>query len=333
MKIAVLGTGSIGLRHLGLLRTIDGARPIAIPIRASRRSELRALGYETAEDLAAAAALGASLCLVATDTGRHETDSREALQRGFDLLVEKPVATDAEAALRVLERARALQRRVFVGCVVRFSESLKTFRQRLADVGEAHAVRIECQSYLPSWRPDRPHQNSYSARAEEGGVLRDLIHEIDYAGWIFGWPVALSARLRNTGRLGIAAEEMAELMWETPAGASVSVALDYLTQPPRRRMRVSGSRGTIEWDGMEQTVTVDFPGGSRTTVPSSQTRDAMIREELLAWLNARHGVVDERLATAEEGLRALAVCDAARQASDAHREATVEERWPVPLSA
>ncbi len=37
------------------------------------------------------------------------------------------------------------------------------------------------QSWLPDWRPDRDYRESYSARLDEGGVLRDLVHEIDYA--------------------------------------------------------------------------------------------------------------------------------------------------------
>ena len=110
-------------------------------------------------------------------------------------------------------------------------------RDLLPQIGAVHAVRVECQSYLPDWRPGSDYRESYSARADEGGVLRDLIHEIDYATWLFGWPVAVTARYGNTGRLGIAAEEWAELAWEAPADVEVSMRLDYLTRPPRRVMR------------------------------------------------------------------------------------------------
>ena len=322
--VAVIGTGSIGMRHLDLLRTIQGVQPIAVPTRPSRLGELDALGYATAKDLKAAAQQGARLCIVATDTGRHDSDSLAALEHGMDVLVEKPMAADAHAASRMLERAHALRRRVFVGCVLRFSESLSLFRRLLPAVGSLHSVRIECQSYLPDWRPHRAYRDSYSASVEQGGALRDLIHEIDYAGWIFGWPQALHARVKNLGRLGIAAEEVAELTWETPTGCVVSIALDYLSRSACRRMQACGSHGTIEWDGMADGVTLRAEGVATKQWRSSQTRDEMFLLQAEAFVNAAcGGSKDLRLACGEDGVRALAVCDAARRSEASRREEVV----------
>lgn len=321
--VAVIGTGSIGMRHLETLRALEGIRPIAIPRRAQRLTELRNLGFAAAKDLDEAVAVGATVCIIATETGQHVEDALAAIRAGLDVLVEKPLATEALAVHKVLEAARAAQCLVFVGCVLRFSESLNMFRARLPQVGRLHAVRIECQSYLPDWRPERPYRDSCSARADEGGVLRDLIHEIDYAGWIFGWPRAVQAQLRNLGRLGIAAEETADLLWETDAGCLVSVSLDYLSQPARRGIRALGEQGTLEWDGVRNTVTCSLVGADAEVISSRQSRDEMFREQAKAFLSAEQGSTDERLATGEDGVRALAVCDAARRASASRREERV----------
>lgn len=322
--IAVLGTGSIGARHLRGLSRLAGVRPIAVPLRSGRRGELRAEGYAVAADLADAVRMGAQRCVIATDTGRHVQDALAALGHGLDVLVEKPLATTAQEAVRLRDRAQATGRRIFVGCVLRFSGSLSAFRAGLDQIGRVHGVQIVCQSYLPDWRPSRPYRRSYSARANEGGVLRDLIHEIDYAGWLFGWPQAVEARLRNSGRLKIEEEEIAQLNWDTPDGASVSVRLDYLTRPPRRRLSAFGEQGTIEWDGITNTVTLALSastGAVQTHV--AQDTDEMFALQARAFLNAGNGVRDVRLATGEEGVRALAVCDAARRASASRREECV----------
>jgi predicted dehydrogenase len=323
-RVAVVGCGSIGSRHLEVLRGLEDLCPIAVPKRPERISELESAGYITARDLDEAVRKGAELCIIATDTGRHVDDGLGAIERGLDILVEKPIAPTAEEAHRLTERASQAGRAVFVGCVLRFSESLNTFRDLLPKVGQLHSVRIECQSFLPEWRPNRPYQQSYSADPREGGVLLDLIHEIDYGGWLFGWPRAVQGRLMNRGRLGIASDEVAELSWETPEGCVLSMNLDYLTRPAHRRIRACGDKGTIQWDAIAGTVTLIGAGSPIEEIGSSQTRNEMISAQTRAFVGTCRGEPDARLATGEDGVRALAVCDAARRSSRSRREECVE---------
>jgi predicted dehydrogenase len=245
------------------------------------------------------------------------------MESGVDILVEKPLAVDCGEARQLCLQAKSRGRQAYVGCVLRFSESLNRFRDLLGKLGRLHSVRIECRSYLPDWRPDRAYRDSYSARAAEGGVLRDLVHEIDYAGWVFGWPAAVQAWARNMGRLGIGSEEVAELLWETPAGSILSVNLDYLSRPPSRFVRASGELGTLEWDGICGKVGLALVDNEEQMFSSAQTPDEMLLAEDAAFLEACLGSPDPRLASCEDGSRALAVCDAARQAARNKREETI----------
>jgi len=323
MAVAVVGTGSAGLQHLQALKALDGVRPIAVPIRAARAQELARAGHHAAADLPEAIRMGARFCIVATDPGRHLDDALAAMAEGMDVLIEKPLAVDAGRARRVVEHARAIGRQAFVGCVLRFSDSLVTFRQWLPSVGRLHMIRVVCQSSLPSWRPARPYRESYSAHADEGGVLRDMIHDIDAAGWLFGWPANVAAMIRNLGRLGIASEELAHLLWETKEGAVVSLTLDYLSRPATRGITAYGERGTVEWNGIAGTVTLACDGAPVREARSAQMREEMFIAQARAFIDARRGALDPRLATADEGMRALAVCDAARAASRARAEVPV----------
>ena len=184
-------------------------------------------------------------------------------------------------------------------------------------------MRIECQSYLPDWRPQRPYKDSYSARAEEGGVLLDLIHEIDYTGWLFGWPVSLQAGLKNLGRLGIDSDKIAELTWETSKGCIVSTNLDYLSRTPRRQLHAYGELGTICWDGITGTVQLMLAGASLQEHQSTQTRDEMFAAQIGALVDYINGEPDSRMATGVDGVKALAICDAARLSSTSRREEVV----------
>jgi len=307
---------------LRVLAQIPDVQPIAVPLRKSRSAELVSQGFVAVGSIAEARAEGATACIIATDTNRHVSDAIEAMKSGMDILVEKPLATDAAEARRLQDAVPALGRRGFVGCVLRFSESLNSFRSLLPLIGAVHSVRVECQSYLPEWRPDRPYKESYSARASEGGVLRDLIHEIDYTCWMFGWPEHVQADLDDGFRLGISSEAQAHLTWRTPAGAHVSVCLDYLTRPARRRVYAFGETGTLEWDGVQQRITRHPFSGQPEVHTSTQDRDAMLQAQDGAFI--RSGITaDERLATLEDGVRALAICDAARIAAAVARREVV----------
>lgn len=326
MVVAVLGTGSAGKRHLGALTRAEGARAVAIPVRSQRVAQLRGEGVTVVSTLAEAVADGARAAIIATDTSRHMEDALAAIRVGLHVLVEKPLAPTADEARPMLEEARRTGHAVAVGCVLRFAESLSAFRAWLPRIGRVHTVQIACQSYLPEWRPDRPYRESYSARAEEGGVLRDLIHEIDAALWLFGAPAIVRGRLRNLGRLAIASEEIAEASWETPEGAVVTVLLDYLTRPPVRNMRACGEHGIVEWNGIQHTVTLIEAGRAPETVRSAQSRDDLFAQQAEAFIAVVQGEQDARLATGEDGCRALVVCDAIRRASQKKAEERVEYR-------
>ena len=91
-RVAVIGTGSAGQRHLKVLRGIETVEPIAVPKRAARVQEMERVGYLSAGYLDGAVQIGANLSIVASDTGEHLRDGLAALEAGLDVLMEKPMA-------------------------------------------------------------------------------------------------------------------------------------------------------------------------------------------------------------------------------------------------
>lgn len=309
--VAVVGAGSAGRRHLKALAAA-GARTIAVTRRPEAAAELRAARIETAADLESAAAAGASACVIASETGRHAADAQAAFALGLDALIEKPLASNAAEGRRIAAAAGKSGRRAFVACVLRFSPSLARFRALLPKIGAVHAARAECRSYLPDWRPGRDFRAGYCADAAQGGVLRDLIHEIDYCGWLFGFPKRAAGSCANLGRLGIKAEEAAEIAWALPGGGALTIGLDYLTRPARRRLIADGERGTIAWDALAGSVLLSPSSGSPKSESVPEDADARFLAQAAAFLAALDGRPDPRLTPLQDGLRALQVCDAVR---------------------
>lgn len=314
VRVAVVGVGNIGRRHLRIIRELTTTPPFAVSRRLAARQELAVEGFGTAASIREAVDAGVTLCVIATETAQHTADACAALEAGCDVLVEKPLGIDVADALSAGEAALKSNHSIHVGCVLRFADSLARFRRLLPRIGSVHSVRVACQTYLPDWRTGRPLSEYYSSR-EDGGVLRDLIHDVDYTGWIFGWPLAIQARLRNVGRLGIVAEEAAELLWDIPDGPSVNMSLDFLTRPPRRLMTAFGEGGTLEWDGIRGITTLSMFNQEPEVQTVHETIDQLLSLQNRAFIETGSRF-DPRLATGADALKALAICDTARCASE-----------------
>lgn len=312
--VLVVGTGSIGLRHLAVLGPLLADPAVALPMRPGRERAPELAGVRVASSFAAAAAYRPVAAIIATDTARHLSDAAACIEMGCHVLVEKPVAPTLDGVRELIDLGARADKRVYVACCLRFHQTVARFREMLPSLGRVHDVRIECQSYLPDWRPERDYRGTYSARAAEGGALRDLIHEVDYALWLFGRPARVRASLRNTGTLGIESEEAASLSWDS-RGASVSLQLDYLTRPARRVLRAAGEHGVLTADLIGQTVTLAHASGRVEEHATLQDRNAMMAAQARAFLDfVAHGHLSPA-ATIDDGAAAIAVCDAARASS------------------
>jgi predicted dehydrogenase len=271
-----------------------------------------------AEGMAAMA--HADLAVIATDTARHVGDAVQALELGARrVLVEKPVAPSAADAMPLLSHPRA--GRVYVAAPLRAHECFSVVRNVLAELGSPLASYVYCQSWLPDWRTERDFRQSYSARADEGGVLRDLIHEIDYAAVLFGSPVGVSAALTWDGPLDIESEQAALLLWRTEL-ATVTVRLDYITRPNRRGLLATGPDATVEWDVVGASVRLTRADGNQVEElrQADLDRDTVMARQARAALELAPDEDPEILlaagapATLEQGSQAVQICDDARAA-------------------
>lgn len=318
----MLGTGSIGSRHLSVLRDC-GAVPIAVPVRTSRLAGLAAEGFSCAASLEAARAEGAVAAVIATTTERHVSDIEAAIGLGLDVLAEKPLAVSFPAASGLPAKAAERGVRLFVAYCLRFDAGLQAFRRYLPRLGEVRSVRIECRSFLPDWRPGRDYRQTYSARSGEGGVIADLSHEIDYAIWLFGDARAIMGLATNHGWLGIETEETAEAIWTMSSGGHISMALDYVSRKPARYVRANGSEGELVFDFLAGILTVTGPGGETYEERFERCPNAKYEAQARAFIGAVKDGLPGALASAGEALGVLKVCDAWRRSSLSGRKEAV----------
>jgi predicted dehydrogenase len=274
---------------------------------------LASLGFR-AIDIGEAETFDPDLVVIATETLRHIRDSLPWLEKGAWVLIEKPAAVDVEEL-----RSLAQYDRVRVACCMRGHEGIRWLRERLPRLGRISAVRIEAQSYLPDWRPDHDYRESYSADPCQGGVLRDLIHEIDYALWLFGYPKEIQAWLGTESALGIPVDTNADLTWPLCDGGRLTMRLDFITRTSRRRVTVDGELGSLGVDLLDRSYWASGENGQISeTLHGAEPYDRMYVRELESMLNLTDGGEDELPLPSFDGvMKAMQIVEAARNSSDA----------------
>lgn len=315
MTIAIYGTGSIGLKHAAAAREL-GMEPLLVPVRSDRKAPLVSEGYRVADSIGQAKALGAVAAVIATNTGRHLSDLDLCLDLGLHVLVEKPAAPDMNGIWAAMKKAEALSRRVSIAMCLRWEPSVSRARQWVVErAGKVHAAEFWCNSYLPDWRPGRNTRQGYWSSAEEGGVLRDLLHELDLDYWINGKTTRIAAVLRNCGVLGIESEEVAAMLAIRDDAVSSTIYLDYLTRPSRRGFRISGREGCVEWDGIEKKASWCSKLGDREEFKTSDGPQVAYVNQLRQFISLTEGNPAADMPGLADALSVMAVCDAARTSS------------------
>jgi predicted dehydrogenase len=103
--------------------------------------------------------------------------------------------------------------------------------------------------YLPEWRPNQDYRSGVSAQiGTGGGVIFDLVHELDYVGWLVGPVKSTVCFADKVSSLEIETEDIAAILLKFENGAIGTVHLDYVQRIASRTCRIIGAEGTILWD-------------------------------------------------------------------------------------
>jgi predicted dehydrogenase len=125
IRVAVVGAGDFGRNHVRVLRELEGAELAGIVDSNADRARAVAAEFSTrvVPDLAALSG-AVDAAVVAVPTVEHATIGCRLLERGIDVLVEKPIAASLAEADRLIESARANGRILQVGHLERFNPAI-----------------------------------------------------------------------------------------------------------------------------------------------------------------------------------------------------------------
>ncbi len=230
-RLAIVGAGVIGKRHMAAIAVTPSAELVAIadPVPAAK-SVAEASGIqwfaETEDMLGSAKPDGV---IVATPTEHHLAPVLAAMDAGAHVLVEKPVTPSLAQAEDIIARSAATGRHVLVGHHRRHYRVLHKARE-LVQGGALGRLVAVCGQWNVK-KPPAYFQSDWRKKREAGPVLTNLIHEMDSLRFICGDVASVSAEM-TCDILGYEKEDAAALIVRFENGALGSFILSDQTPSP-----------------------------------------------------------------------------------------------------
>ena len=303
-RVAVIGAGYLGRFHARKYAASDACELIGVADtdRTRRAAAQAELGVPAVADHRALLD-GADAVSVVVPTAAHYAVTRDALDAGCHVLVEKPFTARAEEAAELIARARACGRIIQIGLLERFNAAF-----------EALMATLERPRFLEVHR-----LAPWNARAAEVDVTLDLmIHDIDLVLTVVGED---PCDIRASGAAVVGdALDIANARLEFPGGCVANVTASRLAARSERKMRVFQPRGLATLDLLRRTLDRHAAGADGRIARARETFDETdsLGREIAHFLDcAQRGA--RPLVAGEDGLRALRAALAINACMDAPR--------------
>ena len=309
-RALVIGAGSIGVRHLRLIREM-GYPVMACDVdRAALEAARGEVGdMETFTDLRSALASGPEFAVVATAHRLHREHTIAALEAGAHVLCEKPIADTLEAADAMIAAARRTNRVLHIGFMNRYHPCIVRARE-LVRSGEL-GLPLFASADLGSYRTLVCSRSRHQAHVH-GALFLDYTHQLDFVPYVLGSPASrVYAVSRNRGSFELQSDpNCAAIILEHEAGPVSEIHLDYCREPQVTTLSVTGDRASVQCDLMTYALKVGYRADGRVVEERFDVqRDDLYRVSFRNFVEAVDGREAE-IVTGDSGRQSLQVVEA-----------------------
>lgn len=194
MKIAIIGYGSRGRMYVQEFCKDNGVQLAAVcDIRADKLDEAaQDFGkdvplFSTAEAFFAAGKL-ADLCIIATQDATHEALSVKAMELGYHLLLEKPIATSEEGCEAIYQASKKYQRKVYVCHVLRYAPFFNVIKRELESGKYGKVAVINLTENVGHWHQAHSYVRGNWADTTKSSpmIIAKSCHDLDIISYLLG---------------------------------------------------------------------------------------------------------------------------------------------------
>ncbi|MEP3279108.1 MAG: Gfo/Idh/MocA family oxidoreductase [Stappiaceae bacterium] len=181
VRVLVAGLGNMGMSHALAYEANPGFEIVGLVNRSKVDLPEALAGYQILPDFEEAlTTLKPDLCCVATYSDSHANFAIAAMEAGADVFVEKPLATTAEDAERVVAFAKDNGRQLVVGYILRHHPSWVKLIEEARALGGPYVFRMNLnqQSSGPTWATHRQLMQTTSPIVDCGVHYVDVMCQI-----------------------------------------------------------------------------------------------------------------------------------------------------------
>ena len=241
LSAAVIGVGSMGKNHARVYNEIDIVKLVAVSDINKKNKKIadkyNCKFYDNYKEMLEKEKI--DLVSVAVPTKLHREIALHVINKGIDILIEKPITSTVEEAQEIIEKAKEKNIKLMVGHVERFNPSIIELKKRINQLGKIFNIAI---------RRIGPYPN----RIRDVGVIVDLAtHDLDIMCYL---NKAKIKRLyaETEQKIHTDYEDLFYGLLKFENNVLATLNVNWLTPTKIREITVTGERGMFVADTIKQ---------------------------------------------------------------------------------
>ncbi|MFH1978373.1 MAG: Gfo/Idh/MocA family oxidoreductase [Candidatus Aenigmatarchaeota archaeon] len=287
INVAVVGTGSMGKNHARVYAQLENVNLVAVSDlnKETGKAVADQCGckyYSDFKEMLETETIDAVSVVVPTKF--HKDVAVECIKRGKNVLVEKPIALNADEANEVIRAAEENKIKLMVGHIERFNPAVQKLREIIKNGTLGEITSVICRRVGP-----------FPPRIQDANVVVDLaVHDIDVCTYLLDKKpkkvFATAGRALNSTR-----EDYADMILNYEDGLSAFVQVNWITPTKIRKVNITGTRGYAELNYITQELVIyktdlvkpeNFDEIVKMGTPKAETVEIVKTEPLIAELNS-----------------------------------------------
>lgn len=280
VNFALVGCGRISEKHIDALSKIKRARIIEVFDKDTALSEkiskkIKANFFKSENDLFNNSY---SDCFVITSpNGLHKSQSIKALKKGFDVIVEKPMALNYRDVLKMYETSAEFKRKLYPVFQLRHAKTITRVKSAIERKKLGKILFFSINQIIT--RPQNYFDESKWRGTEimDGGtLLNQAIHYIDLVDWFFGSVNKVNSFSKRLSR-DIETEDSSVINFEMVNGAIGSMSFTVLASPSNLEtsLTIVGEKGTIKLEGSSLEKIIRWSTGNTKNIETNDNENEM----------------------------------------------------------
>ena len=236
INVAVIGAGSMGNNHARVYSSLKDVQLVAICDTNNETNKIadqfNLKYYKSYDDMLKNEKLDAvSVCV---PTRLHKKISIDAIKRGVNVLVEKPIATTIKGAEEIIDAAEKNKVKLMVGHIEQFNPVVMELKKRIRDNELGRVLQVHCQRL-----------SLFPQRIIDVGVVIDLaIHEIYVLKYLIGSKIR-RVYAETAQRFHSSHEDLLIGTIRFDNNVLGVISSNWLTPKKVRQIKVTGEKGML----------------------------------------------------------------------------------------